>query len=280
MKTLIVRPLGGLANRIRVIETAAGYASKHDARLIVLWEKNNILNAHYEECFEPLKTVKIINIDCSGDNLFFKVRRKIIYRLFSWFGKFIFNIRLYDNEIRFYLNDDRTPKPEETFFSTVAKSNNKVYIETCYEFCFVSQPVRVIVKKNIKEKAIKILEPYGQFIGVHIRRTDSIPAIENSPFELFVVKMNALLEESPTVKFYISTDSQEVFDNLKNIYGEKIFSGTSQRTRNTTEGIIFALIDLYCLSQSKKILGSFYSSFSQMAAKMGNVPLEIIVKNM
>ena len=92
--------------------------------------------------------------------------------------------------------------------------------------------------------------------------------------------MNALLEELPTVKFYISTDSQEVFDILKNIYGKKIFSGTSQRTRNTTEGIIFALIDLYCLSQSKKILGSFYSSFSQMAAKMGNVPLEIIVKNM
>ena len=280
MKTLVVRPLGGLANRMRVIETAVGYAVKHDARLTILWEKNDILNAYYEECFEPLNNVKIINIDCSGDNLLFKVRRKIIYKLFLWFAKLFFNIRLHDNSIRNYLNDDRTPRPEETFFTHVAKSHNKVYLETCYEFCSVYHPLQVLVKNSIKEKVIKILEPYGEFIGVHVRRTDSIPAIENSPIELFIEKMNALLQESPEVKFYISTDSQEAFDDLKKKYGDKIFTAISHRTRLTTEGIVSALIDFYCLSRSKKILGSFYSSFSQMAAKMGNVPLEIMHKNL
>jgi hypothetical protein len=279
MKTLIVRPLGGLANRMRVIETATAFATNHSAEIIILWEKNNILNAYYEQCFEPLPNVKIINIDCSGNNLFFRLKRKIINRLFLWIGKFIFDIRLYDSTIRNFLNDDRTPKPEETFFTRVAGANNKVYFETCYEFVSVSQSSPIIIQKSIREQAINFLEPYGEFIGIHIRRTDSIEAIENSPTELFIERMDALIRQSATVKFYISTDSEEVFTNLKKIYTEKVFSGTYKRTRRTTDGIIFALIDLYCLSRSKRILGSFYSSFSQMAAKMGNVPLEIVAKN-
>lgn len=91
--------------------------------------------------------------------------------------------------------------------------------------------------------------------------------------------MNAILKQRPTIKFYISTDSDEILNNLKSMYKEKVFSGAFQRARHTTEGIISALIDLYCLSKSKKILGSFDSSFSQMAAKMGNIPLEIIAIN-
>ncbi len=91
--------------------------------------------------------------------------------------------------------------------------------------------------------------------------------------------MNAILQQRPTIKFYISTDSDKILNNLKSIYKEKVFSGAVQLARHTTEGIISALVDLYCLSKSKKVLGSFDSSFSQMAAKMGNVPLEIMVKS-
>jgi hypothetical protein len=279
MKTLIVRPLGGLANRMRVIETAMAFAANHSAEVIILWEKNNILNAYYEQCFESLPNVKIINIDYSGNNFFFRLKRKIINRLFLWIGNFIFDIRLYDSTIKNYLNDDRTPKPEEIFFTRVAETNNKVYFETCYEFVSVSQSSPVIIKQSIRERAINFLKPYGRFIGVHIRRTDSTEAIENSPVELFIERMDALIGQSSSVRFYISTDSEEVFNNLKNIYNEKVFSATYERTRRTADGIISALVDLYCLSRSEMILGSFYSSFSQMAAKTGNVPLEIVAKN-
>jgi hypothetical protein len=279
MKTLIIRPLGGLANRMRVIETAMAFAANHSAEVIILWEKSNILNAYYEQCFESLPNVKIINIDCSGNNFFFRLKRKIINRLFLWIGNFIFDIRLYDSTIKNYLNDDRTPKPEEIFFTRVAETNNKVYFETCYEFVSVSQSSPVIIKQSIRERAINFLKPYGRFIGVHIRRTDSLEAIENSPIELFIERMDALIRQSSSVKFYISTDSEEVLNNLKNIYNEKVFTATYERTRHTAEGIISALVDLYCLSKSEMILGSFYSSFSQMAAKTGNVPLEIVAKN-
>jgi len=279
MKTLIVRPLGGLANRMRVIETAIAFAGNHSAQIIILWEKENILNAYYEQCFEPLANVKVINVDCSGDNFLLKLKKKIIYRLFSLINKFIFDIRLYDSTIKNYLNDDRTPKPEEPFFTKVADTNNKVYLETCYEFVSVSQTLPIIIKESIREKAVKFLEPYGKFIGVHIRRTDSKEAIENSPIELFIERMDALISQLPTIKFYISTDSDDVFRHLKQIYNEKVFSGANKRTRRTTDGIYSALIDLYCLSRSEMIIGSFYSSFSQMAAKMGNVPLEIIANN-
>ena len=279
MKTLVVRPLGGLANRMRAIEAASVYAKKFMARLIIIWEENEFLFATFEQCFEPIDGVKVININTLGQGLYFRAKRKVLNIFFLWLGKLIFDIRLYDITIKKYLSKDKTPRLEETFFEIITKSNKTVYLETCYEFYPSPKSLLLTIKKNIREKAITILEPYNEFIGVHIRRTDNLEAIDNSPTELFIEKMNVILQERPTIKFYISTDSDELLHNLKNIYKDKVFSGAVQRARHTTEGIMSALIDLYCLSKSKKILGSFDSSFSEMAAKMGNVPLEIITKN-
>lgn len=39
-----------------------------------------------------------------------------------------------------------------------------------------------------------------------------------------------------------------------------------------------AMIDILCLSRTLKIYGSFYSSFSEYAANMGNIPLVIVKK--
>ena len=278
MKTLVVRPLGGLANRMRAIEAASIYAKKFTARLIIIWEKNEFLFATFEQCFEPVNGMKVININTLGIGLYFRAKRKILNIFFSWLEKLLFDIRLYDTTIINYLNADKTPRPEETFFEIITQTNKTVYLQTCYEF-YPSPKSLLLIKKNIREKAITMLEPHNEFIGVHIRRTDNLQAIDKSPTELFIEKMNAMLQQRPTTKFYISTDSEEILNHLKSIYKEKVFTGAVQHARHTTEGIISALVDLYCLSKSKKILGSFDSSFSQMAAKMGNVPLEIMTKN-
>ena len=44
--------------------------------------------------------------------------------------------------------------------------------------------------------------------------------------------------------------------------------------RNSLEGMKFAVVDLFCLSKTKKIIGSVGSSYSQIAAEIGGIEVE------
>jgi hypothetical protein len=59
-------------------------------------------------------------------------------------------------------------------------------------------------------------------------------------------------------------------------FGSRIITSKGAATRNTTEGIQDAVVDLYALSRTHKILGSFYSSFSEIAAQLGSCELQIL----
>jgi len=44
--------------------------------------------------------------------------------------------------------------------------------------------------------------------------------------------------------------------------------------RNSLEGMVFAVTELFCLSKTQKIIGSDYSSYSNIAAELGEIPVE------
>jgi hypothetical protein len=276
MKTLIVKPLGGLANRMRVVEAACSYAHRHNAVLYVLWEKNIDLNAGFASCFENAGSPRIMEINCAGKNLIAKLRRRIFRELERLLRAAYSDAQIYDQQVEEVLNKSAGGSGDFSFFDELAAKNKKVYVETCFGFYPNPQGFRLTVKKDIQEKARKILESHAPVIGVHIRRTDNKIATQYSPLTSYIKAMNEALEESPHLSFYISTDSDEVIEQLKEMYGEKIITGISRRRRDTGEGIVDALVDLCCLSKCNTIFGSYYSSFSGRASVMGNVPLKII----
>ena len=115
-------------------------------------------------------------------------------------------------------------------------------------------------------------------IGLHIRRTDHPNAPKYSSDESFILKIDALIRNDHN--FYLSTDSYSIKTRLKSLYGNKILiHETKSLDRNTKSGIQDAIVDLFCLSRTTKILGSFGSSYSQLAARLNQIPLDIIVNN-
>ena len=275
MTTLIVRPLGGLANRIRVIKAAQSYANKYAARLIIIWDKDNVLNAKYEDCFEPIDRVKVINISYSGHSSLHIARKKIIHRLYLLIIKLSSQIQVYDLEVRNHLNEEKGPRIEEPFFIKLARDYRKVYIQTCYEFHYQRDHFFIPIKKSIVQKC-RTLILHSDMIGVHVRRGDNLMSHKYSPLDLFIKKMDENIGVDPSTTFYVSTDSNEVYETLKQIFGDKVYTAATVRSRDTLKGIQSALLDFYCLSKCKKILGSYDSSFSEIAAKMGKIPLEVI----
>jgi hypothetical protein len=77
----------------------------------------------------------------------------------------------------------------------------------------------------------------------------------------------------------VASDDTSVKEQLLQIFGaERIIIPTGIINRDSEEGIRQAVIEMYALSSTNRILGSYYSSFSEIASSIGNVKLEVLKK--
>ena len=134
---------------------------------------------------------------------------------------------------------------------------------------------------HLAEKISKHREEFynSNTIGIHIRRTDHVWAIRHSPTEKFIEVMSEELDINPATKYFLATDSAEEEKILLEHFGNRVI--TYKKTsldRESIEGIQDALVDMYLLASTNKIIGSFASSFSEVAAEIGNIPLVTIGK--
>ena len=66
----------------------------------------------------------------------------------------------------------------------------------------------------------------------------------------------------------------EVKESLESKYPNRIITLMDDTDRNSLEGMKFAVLDLFCLSKTNKIIGSVGSSYSQIAAEIGGIEVE------
>ncbi|MCI0498062.1 MAG: hypothetical protein L0Y36_00070 [Planctomycetales bacterium] len=113
-------------------------------------------------------------------------------------------------------------------------------------------------------------------IGVYIRRTDHDTVASYSPEQGFLDAMNAEISRDSQARFFLATDSPQIMSRFTALYGDRILWHAKDYGRNSPQGIQDALIDLLCLSRTKKIIGSYQSSFSETAAQLSDIPLQTI----
>ncbi|MEO9145237.1 MAG: hypothetical protein ABI237_06725 [Ginsengibacter sp.] len=262
---IIVKPNGGLGNRMRVINSAICLANKNNHTTIrVLWKKDWGLNASFTDIFEPVNEISLIE-------------NKFLMAYYFYSRKSLpLGYKYYDDEA--ILNK----RFDENYWDS---DHNKVIVNACYDFYYPSiennffgmfKPVNKLL-----EKIDLITQNFSDdCVGVHIRRADHQIAKEKSTIEDFISRMDTILKESPDSKFYLSTDDPVTELQIAERYGNKIFSLKDRNLhRNDLIGIEDAVIDLFCLSRTKLILGSYLSSFSEVASAIGKIPLETILKN-
>ena len=137
------------------------------------------------------------------------------------------------------------------------------------------------LEAQAREKIGKITQGgTHRVIGLHIRRTDHSVSIRQSPTELFCRVLEARLKEDSDTRFYLATDDAAVrqfFADKYNQDGEIVFFNDSETLgRDTAEGIRAAFVELLTLSMTQRIYGSCGSSYTDMAAAMGHIPLDYV----
>lgn len=136
--------------------------------------------------------------------------------------------------------------------------------------------------QKVKEK-IDSLNINHNTIGIHIRKGDAF----NSPWANFFKESKEeafhSVAENSKYPVFLSTDSERTQNEFITKYGDKIIVNTQKRfvDENLMESDpkdfqIDAAVDLFCLSQTRKVFGTNWSTFSQVANIIGSNQIEII----
>lgn len=128
---------------------------------------------------------------------------------------------------------------QELDFKEWVISKRKVYMASYHAFYPYEQSlIREIfapiqsIKERIDDRSTQFVK---NTIGVHIRRTDNVASIQQSPLELFFEKVDEELDKDNQTMVYLATDSEEVKFQMKQRYGNRIISSSTPADRNSVE---------------------------------------------
>lgn len=258
---VIVEPGGGLCNRLRTVNSAYFLSRKLGQELTVLWKLNKELNCPYEQLFQPSQEFEVINFKAS-----FNIKRKHLIRTSD--------TQLYPEDImsntdhgKYMLRDD--------YISTFGK---QIYMRIFQQFLDHPDYHIFVPTKEIQKRIDAITCKYGEHcVGVHIRRTDSVKSIETSSTDGFVVEMHRAVEQDPDTVFYLATDDKSEEKRIRKHFPDRILTLDNKTLdRNSADGIKDALVDFMCLASTKRLIGSYWSSFTDMAADFYKIPVTIV----
>lgn len=260
-------PFGGLANRMKAIDSTIALARATEAQASIIWFRDSGLNCGFDDLFKPLDIpgIELREANLADFLLNDRPRKKNLYvpRALQAlrYGGCIYGA-------------DVLRRMQHGFdFAQWVIAHKRVFLTSCYDH-FKGNGFRDL--RPIDEIASTIDARSAGFtkatIGVHIRRTDHTLCIANTPTALYIKEMEKAIEEDPSTNFYLASDSDHEKEALVARFGSKIITSPKTADRNSVNGMREGLVEMMLLSRTSRIFGSAFSSYSQVASRISGIP--------
>ena len=253
MRVFHVKPSYGLANRLRTISSSLALTRKYGMRLRVYWFDTPDCHVKWSEILEYPREFEVVDVDPAADdydNVLFSTENPCFF---------------FRSQIKELLNScascDCTDVAHENFKPFFGK----------YDYGWLKPSADVQAVVNAQKKLFS-----KKTIGVHIRRTDNSVAIFSSPTDLYISLLNAEVEKDPEVGFFLACDDDKEKAAIEDAFPGRVVTCANVAGRFAPGGIKDAIVDLLLLAECSKIYGSFWSSFSAEASKIGKNELVIV----
>lgn len=280
----------GLGNRLRVLGSAMALAQASGRVLVVIWEKDIHLNCEFSDLFSnDMVLIKNINLPWPPRHHYpddFSMRYTDFY-----------NFMRSQNEMAY--NPSKVINP---------RNGRHLYFKSAYVVLSSFTPgiasrMRVdhwqVLRHNLvpRVEVMKIVndpafDDIRQMTGVHIRSRsikEDIDGVDEGHYgssssartdfwrqltqvDTFIKYMKNLNDD---IIFFVAADKKSAIQVLRNEFGEdRIISIPREKNcvRRDTECAILALADMYLLSRVSTLLGSNWSSFSEIASRLSGSP--------
>lgn len=261
-------PESGLCNRMKSIASVSVLARRVNQPMTVHWWRTNDMNCSFHELF-----------DTAG--LPFTVRES---NAAGWRTGF-FKLATYSAE--FLMKNMGLPVLDSQSSADLANQEDKL----CDWAATGNPRIRTHSKMLADARLFMPFEPTKELravidayssrlsntVGVHIRRSDNVKSSRLSPTNRFIELMYVELTRDPATQFFIATDSPETFSTLQKEFGDIVLEHAKQSLdRSDPSAIRDAVVDLYCLASCRKLLGSYWSSFSDTAWEIRGIDHVIV----
>jgi hypothetical protein len=257
---------------MRAIASAEALGRATNTALKVIWCVNPDVGARYEDIFRPTDRYKILDVNLR------RSPRDILHLLIycewqqikgvptAWVTRSYFHNRVFANLRPGDFSDRRLEEIVRSGRRTLLTSWWSFYGEPTLDFSMFALH---------EQQQAELDEISGTFtentVGVHIRRTDNVNAIRYSPTHAFITAMKECLAADPDARFFLTTDCSDTEREITKIFGNQITSRRRKLGRDSAAGLCDAAVDLFLLSRTSRILGSYYSTFSETAASIGQI---------
>jgi hypothetical protein len=280
---LIVRPRAGLANRIRVITSFQTLARRSGRVFELCWAPSSEwshedLNTLFDNgfpsvsldefnryCQNGLDLRKAIRLVASGNELTWEWREGS--GMHQVFDLEAFPVVTYAGYLRCdHLVDPATRARLFPHFESAYRASVKEW-----------SPV-----PSIRAEVERLAAHFGPHtVGVHIRRGDAWGGPRASQFRrssdaAFFARMDSELVAEPGTNFFLATDCAATEERFRERYREAVIVNRDKRFVPSVRGRPKdnqrdAVIDMFALARTRRILGNNASSFSRMAADIGGI---------
>ena len=297
-RRIYLLPVLGLCNRMRSIDSAIALAEEFNFELVVFWVNNRDCKAAFHELFQHSSHFKVIEIDATNSvlkkDLFLFARiENMLISISIRIKLFLINSKKYDYILSFEKQmmlsrkiKAANPKIQLWDFDTlfmkklsisteISSLDSRVFITSCHRFFSNKHNFKAFIPVDkLHEEIFKQSKKFNETIGLHIRRTDMVKMKNEESINAFIKIVEQEISMNKAVTFFLSTDCP----NAKNIFITKFpnriyYVQHDSLNRDQNKGMKAAIIDLYCLSKTKKIYGTYFSTFSLTASEIGNIEL-------
>lgn len=277
-KGITLVPMGGIASRIRTISSMIHIAKEYQRPLEILWRTDDYM---------PVSTDRLFTLkpNLASENV---VMRQAVWSdsflntppmVSNFFLSFPFVALGYDKvlgpkKIESMIAQNRTELDD--LFRDTEKSILVATDEGLGKYLGMYDVLEATVEVNNVQLS-SMASWKRRMVGVHINRgINPQTTYSESPIELFIRRMQEMIEADNDVCFYIATTSKDERERLATIFHERVFVPHSVADPHTVKGVIQSFGELLALSHTERILTTPSSNYAKVASDIGGVPLETL----
>lgn len=265
-RTLVVFPIGGLANRLRAAASGWLLARACGRSFHLNWTPGPYCGAVWSDLFQnPFPAASVDPAALRADK-------------------------------RLYHDDERALLPENTVRAICDDPRPVIGIQTNQPFrppgCADFRAARGAFYRSLEPVAAVENElrrftgeaDVREMVGVHIRRGDLISDKGLNPYSIspigdFIKSCRKELAARRPRGFFLATDSPRDERRLRREFGASVFSRSGRvMDWDSVAGVRDALIDWLLLSRTQFVIRSYYSSFSKEACAVNGIGSRVIVR--
>jgi hypothetical protein len=288
-RNLYIRPRNGLGNRLRAFCSAWAIAQATNRDLVLVWVVDDHCGARWSDLFDTPTGIRVLDIEprivVEGD-------------CYEFTSESCTNIAeaskgsWYDGDSSQNVYIDFACDRDIYIASACVLKHTKTdwQVEAVLLRSLKPHPdVKAVIDKFAAAVAIQ------DAVGVHVRMGqieaaatfDDVsgycgPVKESinkwrqaSHWEVFAREMRRILHATPSQRFFVCCDRADTFEALHREFGNSVVSLEHSVFDRGLEQLHSALADVLLLARAKYIMGSNWSSFTELAQRFSGRPLKL-----